>query len=234
MAKCFTSWTVLPHSPIEKINDHLWRVTGKMPDGKTQREMVLARMADGGVIVHNAIALDEPEMKELEAWGRPTVIFVPNSFHRQDCATWKQRYPEAKVVCPPGARKRVSKIVPVDLVSEDAPGDDRARLLSIEGSQAESILRIAAGDTVTLVFNDLVLNMPRMKGPVGFMLAPTGQVSSPRFARWMMIKDKRAFGAQLRRLADTAGLARIELGHGAPITTDAPGALRAVAAQLGA
>ena len=31
--------------------------------------MILARMDDGRVVVHNAIALDDAEMSELEAWG---------------------------------------------------------------------------------------------------------------------------------------------------------------------
>src|SRR5690349_16687696 len=123
MAKCFTEWTVLPHEPIEKIADNLWRVVGFMNDGKVQRQMVLGRMADGRIIVHNGIALEEPQMKEIEAWGKPSVLFVPNAFHRQDAFIWKQRYPEITVVAPAAARKGVSKIVKVDAITEEAPGD---------------------------------------------------------------------------------------------------------------
>jgi hypothetical protein len=48
----------------------------------------------------------------------------------------------------------------------------------------------------------------------------------------MMIKDKRAMAAQLDRLAATPGLHRLMFAHGRPVTADAPGTLRAVAAQL--
>ena len=72
MPRAFETWTVLPHQPIEKLTDNLWRVNGRLPKGETQRQMVLARMGDGRVVVHNAIALDAAEMAELEAWGTPS------------------------------------------------------------------------------------------------------------------------------------------------------------------
>ena len=91
MAKVFTTWTLLPHKPIEKLEENLWRVEGKMPDGKTQRAMVVARKQNGGLVIHNAIALEETEMKELEAFGKPEILLVPNRFHRQDSRIWKER-----------------------------------------------------------------------------------------------------------------------------------------------
>jgi hypothetical protein len=42
MAKTFTTWTVLPHQPIEKLTENLWRVSGTMNNGTLQRQMVLA------------------------------------------------------------------------------------------------------------------------------------------------------------------------------------------------
>ena len=87
--KVFTEWTVLEHRPIEKVANNLWRVSGLM--GSVQRQMTLARMRDGRVVVNNAIALDAASMAELEAWGEPSVLVVPNGFHRQDAALWTQR-----------------------------------------------------------------------------------------------------------------------------------------------
>lgn len=232
MAKAFTTWTVLPHKPIEKLADNLWRVSGMMPNGKTQRQMVLARLADGRVLVHNAIALDDAEMKELEAWGTPSVLFVPNAFHRQDARIWKDRYPRASVVTPAAARKAVARVVPVDLTSEHAPADDSVRLLPLDGCPAESLLEVKSGGDTTLVFCDAVLNMPKLKGLFGFLLGPTGRPSAPRMMRMFGIKDRKAFAAHLERLAETPGLRRILVGHGRPIDTDPAGALRQVAAQL--
>jgi hypothetical protein len=228
----FTTWTVLPHKPIEKLADNLWRVSGSMPgDSKIQRQMALAKLSDGRVIVHNAIAMREPEMAELEAWGTPSVIFVPNGFHRQDALIWKRRYPEAQVVTPAGSKKRVAKVVEVDGVSETAPSDATVKLVPIDGMPAESVLAVKSGGETTLVFCDAVLNMPKLGFPMGVFLGPTGTVSAPRAMRWMMLKDKKAFASQLDKLAES-GVTRLLFGHGKPITDDAPGALRKVAAQL--
>jgi hypothetical protein len=230
MAKCFTEWTVLPHDPIEKIADNLWRVSGHMKN--VQRQMVLAKMKDGGVIVHNAIALEEPLMKELEAWGKPAVLYVPNAFHRQDAFIWKQRYPEIKVVAPKGARKGVSKVVPVDAVIEDAPGDDSARLAPIAGAPGVGVLTVRSGNDVTQVFCDSILNVPRERGFMGFLLAPTGTVSVPRISRMMIVKNKRAFAGDLEQMAAAPGLRRLMFAHGKPIEADAAGELRRVVQQI--
>jgi hypothetical protein len=228
----FTTWTVLPHKPIEKLTENLWRVSGTMPDGRTQRQMAVARMQDGTLIVHNAIALEPPEMAELEAWGTPAVLFVPNGYHRQDVAIWKQRYPQARVIAPAGARKRVAKVVPVDAVSEQAPRDEAVHLIPLDGLPGESVLEVKSAQGTTLVFCDAILNMPQLGFPVGFFLGPTGRVSTPRVVRWIALKDRRAFAAQLERLAETPGLTRLLFGHGKPITEDPRGALRSVVSQL--
>jgi hypothetical protein len=232
MAKTFTTWTVLPHDPIEKLADNLWRVSGTLNQGKLQRQMVLARLADGRVVIHNAIALREEDMKQIEAWGTPSVLFVPNAFHRQDAAIWKQRYPGLTVVTPAGARKRVAQVVPVDAITEEAPSDESVRLAPVEGVPGEGVLEVRSAGETSLVFCDAVLNMPRRTGLMGFALAPTGQVSVPRVMRWIGVKDKRAFAGHLERLAGTGGLRRVLFGHGDSITDDAPAALRRVVTQL--
>jgi hypothetical protein len=230
MPKVLTEWTVFPHEPIEKLADNLWRVSGQI--GDLQRQMVLARRKDGGVVVYNAVALADPEMKELDAWGAPSMLVVPNGFHRIDAAIWKQRYPNVKVVAPPKGAKRVGKVVPVDAVTEDAAKDDDVKVFSMDGCASETCMEVRSGGDVSLVFCDTLMNVPKRRGMVGFMLAPTGQVAAPRVMRWLAIKDKRAFAAHLEKLAAMPGLKRILFGHGAPITDDAPGALRKVAAQL--
>jgi hypothetical protein len=232
MPKTFTTWTVLDHQPIEKLADNLWRVSGTMGDGKSQRQMVLARMADGRVVVHNAIALREEDMKQIEAWGTPAVLFVPNGFHRQDAAIWKQRYPKMTVVAPAGARKRVAQVVSVDAVTEEAPGDDRVRLQPLPGLPGESVLSVRSGGETTLIFCDALLNVKRQGGLMGFFLSPTGRVSVPRVVRWLGVKNRRAFAEHLEQLAGTSGLRRLMFGHGDPVSADAPAALRQVATQM--
>ena len=230
MPTAFTEWTVLPHRPIEKLSDNLWRVSGMM--GNVQRQMALAKLRDGRVVVDNAIALDAPSMAELEAWGEPAVLIVPNGYHRQDAASWKQRYPKMTVVAPPKGKKRIEKVVPVDVTTTEAPGDDTVRCVSMDGCASDTLLEVRSGDAVTFVFCDTIMNIPKRSGVIGFLLAPTGQVSTPRIQRWIGMQDKRAFAGHLERLAGTPNLQRLLFGHGQPVTDNAPEALRAVARQL--
>ena len=232
MPAAFTTWTVLPHDPIEQLAENLWRVSGKMRDGKVQRQMVLAKMSDGRVVVHNAMALGDNEMKALETWGTPALLFVPNGFHRQDARIWKDRYPKATVAAPGGSKKRVEKVVPVDVVSEQAPTDDTVRFRALEGLPMESVMEVTSADGVSLVFCDAVCNMKPLKGVGAFMMGPTGKPSVPRIMRMFAVKDKKALAAQLEKMAETPGLKRILFGHGRPVTEDAPGVLRSVVAQL--
>jgi hypothetical protein len=232
MAKCFDTWTVLPHGPIDKVTENLWRVDGTMPDGKVQRVMTIARLQDGRLVVHNPIALEDNLQAEIEAFGTPTAIVVPNGYHRQDAKIYQDRYPKAKVYAPKSARKRVEKVVPVAGDYDAAPKDDSARLCHLEGCKgAEGALEVKSADGVTLIVNDVILNMPKSGGMMGFILAPTGKPSVPRVASWLLVKNKGAFAKHVNHWA-TPDLKRIIVGHGAMITDRPADTLRSVTAAI--
>jgi hypothetical protein len=217
---CFTTWTVLAHEPIQKAAENFWWVEGSMPAG-SKRKMSVMRLGDGSLMVHNAIALEEAAMQELEAFGRVAYIVVPNGFHRQDARIWKDRYPSAKVVCPSGSKKKVSAIVPVDLDYKDAPGDEGVRLHYFDGcKEREGYAEVKSADGATLVVNDMICNLPKTGGPMGFLLGPTGQPSVPRFTRWFVVKQRGPLAEHVDRLAATPGLRRVILSHGENLMTD--------------
>lgn len=66
------------------------------------------------LLLHSVIAFDDATMKQIEALGQPSVILVPSPTHRTDAAVYKQRYPNAKIICPKEIMEQVSEIVPVD------------------------------------------------------------------------------------------------------------------------
>jgi len=233
MPKAFDSWQVFPHRPLEKLEPNLWRVEGDLPNANGTRVMTIVKMRDGGLLIHNAIALEDALMAQIEAFGTPSVLVVPNGFHRLDAKVFKQRYPQLKVVCPAGARKRVAEVLPVDATYADAPSDADVRLFHLDGTKDnEGVLEVKSGDKTTFVLNDCVNNLPKMGGFFGFLLAPTGKPSVPRIARWMMIKSKPAFRAHLEQLAATPNLSRIIVSHGALLTDRPQDVLRTVAAAL--
>ena len=114
MPKPYTTWTVLPHRPLEKLEPNLWRVEGDLPGGNGTRVMTIDKLATGGLVVHNAVALEAEQMAEIDAFGKVEVLLVPNGFHRLDARVFKDRYPDARVLCPGSARKKVAQIVTVD------------------------------------------------------------------------------------------------------------------------
>lgn len=232
MPKAFDTWQVLPHRPLEKISENLWRIEGDLP-GTGTRVMTIARLADGRLVIHNAIALEEELMKEIEAFGTPAAIVVPNGFHRLDSKVFKERYPNAKVYCPTKSTKKVEQVVHVDGNYDAAPHDANVRLFHMEGSgDGEGILEVKSNDGITLVFNDVICNLPKLSGFAGFFLAPTGTASVPRFARWMMVKNKSAFQGHLQRLAGTEGLRRVIVSHGKMLTDSPAKTLESIARAL--
>jgi hypothetical protein len=183
--------------------------------------------------MHNAIALEEDLMAEIDAWGEVAAILVPNSFHRMDAKIMKDRYPKAKVYAPAAAAKAVGKVVSVDGSYADAPGDKTVSVRHLDGmKEREGMMEVRSNDGVTAIFCDTVLNMPVLPGFFGFILHPTGQPAVPRATRWFFLKDSAALKADLGKVAATDGLVRIISGHGKLIASDAPAAMRAAVATL--
>ncbi len=220
-------WTVLPHGPIERLEPNLWRVEGSLPRMALRRVMTLIRLEDGRIVIHSAIALDERAMSEIEAWGRPAVLLVPNAYHRLDAPAWVARYPDIEIRCPPGGRAKIEAVVRVDA---DYRGFDGGQTLSIEildgigGSEAVLIVRSPGG--TSLVFNDALFNMPHGRGVAGLVFRyVTGSTGGPRVTRLfrlLAVKDRDRFRAHLERLAATPGLVRIIVSHH-QVIDDSPG-----------
>jgi hypothetical protein len=236
MPKGLEKWTVFPHGAIEKISENLWRVEARMPKAPISRTMLVARLRDGRLVIHNGIALGEPEMKELESWGTPSFLIVPNAAHRLDARIFKERYPAIQVIGPAGGKEKIEQVVKVD-ATQASFGDDAVRYEMLDGTaEREGVLVVKSNAGTTLVFTDVVMNMRSVPGFSGFMMGlvgftgPKPKVTS--IARMIFVKDKKALKAELERRAETPGLTRVEVAHGAPITESPGDGLRAAASGL--
>jgi hypothetical protein len=236
MAKPRTSWQVSAHDPIEKLSDRLWRVAAPLPDFAMKRVMTIARRADGSLVIHNAIALDEAAMAEIDGWGPVGTIVVPNGFHRLDAKPYAARYPAARVLCPRGATKKVAQVVEVAGAYEDLSPDGAVELVTLDGTKQREGAMIVRGSVTSVVLNDAVFNMEHLPGFAGFVLrritASTGGPRVSRVARWLIVSDRAAFRAHLERLAALPALAHVVVSHDRTITDDPAGTLRRVAATM--
>jgi hypothetical protein len=237
MPKAHAEWTVLRHHPIEKLEENLWYVTGTLPGMSLKRVMTLVRLEDGSIVIHSAIALDEASMSEVEIWGKPAILLVPNSFHRLDAPAYVSRYPDLKVYCPRGGRKKIEEIVAVDGTYEDLGDLSSLSWEYLEGiGKGEAVFLVRSQSGTTLVFNDAVFNMPHGTGVHGFIFRyltqSTGGPRVSRLFRLFALKDRAAFRAHLERLADTPDLLRVIVSHHQMIAHQPAEVLRTVADSL--
>ncbi|HEY0467444.1 MAG TPA: hypothetical protein VGC79_24760 [Polyangiaceae bacterium] len=218
MAKAFGEWKVLAHGPLLTLADNLLWVQGSLPGMSLKRTMVVVRLNDGKLLIHNAIALESAAMAELERFGTPAFLIVPNGGHRLDAPAYKQRYPALRVFTPKGSRERVEQVIPVDGVYEDFPASDVLRLETLNGVAAtEGALIVQSSDGVSVILNDCMFNMDRKRDPLGFLFttvfgsAPGPRVS--RLAKLVFIKDKRALRKDFERYAELPNLVRVIVAH---------------------
>jgi len=231
-------WTVLPHGPIERLEENLVAVESSLPRGSIRRRMSVVRLSDGRLVFHNAIPLAEPAMAVLDALGTAAFLVVPNRFHRLDLHAWKARHPACAVLCPRPAAKAVGAVVPVDGTLDALPPDPALAIETLSGSKVEEaalVVRSPGGARASLLFGDTVMNNPRLPGLEGFLLGLIGSTGGPRvtrLTRLATVGDRRALAAHLERLAATPGLVRIVPSHGAIVSERAAEVLREVAARL--
>lgn len=218
MPKAFTEWKPLPHEPIVKLAENVWWVRGSVPGMSLKRVMTVVKLDDGTLAIHSAIALEPDAQAELEAWGEPAFLIVPNAAHRLDAPAYKKRYPKLRVFAPRGARDGVAQVVPVDGTYEDFPPFQSLKLETLAGvGEAEGVLLAHSSDGTTVVLNDAMFNMDRKNDPLGFFFttllgsAPGPRVS--RLAKLVFIKDKPALRREFERLAAIPDLARVIVAH---------------------
>ena len=238
MPTLLKEWKVLPHGRLGAIEPNILTVVGQigMPVGDLPRRMSVVRLRDGRLVIFSAIALDEDEMAEIEAFGQPAFLIVPNDHHRLDAAIWKKRYSGLHVIAPEGSRDKVAVAVAVDATRADF-GDPAVRLVIVPGTRNhEAALEVVGPDGMTLILNDIVGNIRDSRGFGGWMLRVMGFAGDaphvPVPVRLAMIKDKAALAAQLRDWAALPALKRILVSHGSTIEQDPAGALRTLADSL--
>ena len=240
MPAILEKWEVMPHGPLVEADDGILTVAGEimMPLGRFPRRMTVVALTGGRTAIYSAIALDEPEMARIEALGRPAILIVPGDAHRLDAGIWKQRYPELRVIAPPGAREAVAEVVPVDATTSDIlddPAVDWTIVLGTGGHEGALVVRRPKG--VTIVCNDVIGNVAHPHGIGAKIMGAlmgfgVSEPQVPRIIRHRIIDDPKALAGQFRAWAEEPRLARLIVSHGDVIEEQPAEVLRALAAKL--
>ena len=225
--------TQVPHEP------NVWMFVGVNGVGKTTTIGKLAtRYVSAGKKVGMAAGdtFRAAAVQQLEAWGTPAFLLVPNAYHRLDIHAFKARYPGMKLVCPAPVRDRVAAVAEVDGDLSLLPVDAALRCEMLDGVKHGEAALIATHERdLGLIFGDAVFNLPHLPGLDGALFRLLGSTGGPRvtwLGQKLMVSDKAALAAQMERLAALPGLRWLLPSHGAVVEEDAAGVLRAVAARL--
>ncbi|EYF05103.1 hypothetical protein [Chondromyces apiculatus] len=233
-----STWKVLPHDPIEKLAENLWRVVGTLPHFSLRRVMTVARMGDGRLVIHSAIALDPEAMREIEAWGEPAFLLIPHTRHRMDAPRYKQRYPGLRVLAPKAVFHAAAKVVPVEGTYEDFPADEAIRLEMLRGvDQAEGAMIVRSADGVTVVLNEVVFDLTPPQSLAARVVMHVARLGpGPRVTpvvKVELVRDRGALREELLRYAALPELVRLIVSHDKLSTgSAAAAALRQAASTL--
>lgn len=228
-----TEWKVLSHESVLQLDEHLWTVQGVVPKTPLGRRMTIARKENGGLVLHSPVALDLAAMGQVDDLGPVEEILIPSALHRMDAARFAARYPDARVLCPQGATKKVEEACRVDGTFLDLNQDGRLSLRPLEGTKRrEGVLTVRGPKGTCLVFCDAVFNLPHGSGLGGLLLRCIGSSGGPRVtptARLFLVDDKAAFRSDLFKLSESEGLYCILVAHRDAITEQPGSVLRVVA-----
>jgi hypothetical protein len=217
-----STWTshLLPHGPWRKLAPRLWEITGSLPRGKLPRNMVVHKLASGGLLIHSAVVIDEAALAEMLAWGEPEVMIVPSGLHRLDAAAYKERFPKLRVLAPAASKEVVEKKIKVDATCEDALPALGVKAHAADGIRPVELayeMPIDAEDGKALVVTDMLMNIPHLPGFDGMimrLLGSTGFFGITRIGKVLLMKDRAAFKAWLCKMATTTGLNAVCVAHG--------------------
>ena len=230
-------WIVLPHRPLEKLEDNLYTIEGEVPGiPGLRRRMSIVRRSDGNLLFFNAVPVGEDALASIRALGRPAVLVVPHHLHMIDAHPFRERL-GLRVYAPEAMRERIATRVTVDGSFEDLAADPVVSIVPVAGFRTgEGMAIVRSHGRVSLVVADVVLNVPNSRGARGLLFRLLGLTGDrprlPQLIRLRVLRDARALRMQLEELARTPGLFRIVTTHGALIERDPGGVLREVAAGL--
>src|SRR5207237_6771192 len=156
-----------------------------MPAGELSRRMCIARLGDGRLLLMNGVPLREEAMREVEAFGKPSFLLVPNGYHRLDIAAFKQRYPQLRVLAGEGSKKRVEEKVPVEGGWNEAPRDPDVSVESLCGTKVdEAVVSVRSGGRVSqCLFGDALPHIPPRPWSGRLLLRLLGLGGRPRSPR---------------------------------------------------
>jgi hypothetical protein len=181
-------------------------------------------LADGTLALVSPIPIDDAMAQEIEALGEVRFLIAPNLLHHLYLAAASQRYPNARVLAPPGLRSKRPDLR-IDATLDAALPDQLAasvEVLHIAGAPAFDEYAFFHRASRTLVVTELVFNV-RAEGPMAhlvlFMVGCHGKLAQSRVWR-LGIKDRAAARESVQALL-ALPFDTLVMAHGEIVRADA-------------
>lgn len=224
---------------MRELARDVYEATGRlklMPGWFFPVRTTLIRLEDGSLWVHSPIALSEELARAVDALGTITTLVAPSLVHHLFIADWKSRWPDARVIGPPGLKKKRPDLTLDATLSGDAslwPGLLQVRLEGVPAVQETVFAHLASR---TLICTDLIFNLHENNvegwlSPWMFRLVNAyGRPSQSRLVRWVT-KDRARAGQSVRRMLDLP-FDRLVMAHGDVIEHDGKAVLASACAWM--
>ena len=205
----------------------------KMPGGaRMNTRMTAVRLANGNVLVHSPIRLDEQLAKSIDELGPVTCIVAPNRMHHLFFGPCAERYPQARTFGPPGLAEKVPTLRIDEVLTDEAPSiwADEIEQLVVQGASKMSEVVFFHKPTRTLIVSDLFFNIVH---PANFatkvLLTFTGARGKLAKSRvWSLVKDDEAAFEKAVRKVLSWDLDKLVMAHGDVVESNAGDKARAV------
>ena len=195
--------------------------------------MILYRMKNGELLLNSVIKMNEENLEKLEQLGNPSLMIVPNRFHRLDAAFYKKRYPHIRVLTPRKALPFVEKKVPVDETCESFFPTSEVKALAPRGTKSfELCYELKLSEGKALVVADLFMNLPKIPGFSGLLfklIGSTGYFGMTPLSKLVHLKNKNFLKDWLTETSQRKDIKVITTAHGKAITKNCSEALEKAA-----
>lgn len=188
---------------MKTIADEVWGIEQTLsvaPGMRMPARATVLRLADGGVVLHSPLRIDEAMAAEIDALGPVKAILAPNTMHWMFARAAKERFPEATLYGAPGLEKKLDEFTPLPADGFVADGL-RSFLIAGAPRMNEHVFLYRR----TLVVSDLVMNIQRDFSVLMSLFMRLNGVHG-RFAHSRMWKimgaDRAAMARSLATIAD--------------------------------
>lgn len=198
--------------------------------------MAVVRLADGGLLLHSPVALDDATRRAVEALGPVRAIVAPNKVHHFFAGDWKAAHPKARLFGAPGLPEKRRDLA-FDEVLGDTPSalwSDRLDQVWMTGASYMNEVVFLHRASRTLILTDLAMNVrsprPRSRALWFRLTGSYGRLAPNRLVR-LLIRDRAAFRRALDRVLSW-DFDRVSVTHGDVLESGGRHALREAYAWL--